>query len=470
MDGSPSGAAPTIDTGVFRSGAGSVKCDSGAGNSTSYIQNVIPGAALGEGFYLRVYLRFAALPATIRIINIRDSPGTSCFSVKLTLGGKVQLFNQIANSQIGADSVETVGTGIWHRFELYWKGDTGAAEEAELRLNGVLVASISGLSLSDSVLNTFNIGWVQAPGASKVMYADDLVINDAVSSPSGWVGESAILTLKPVSDSARTGWTAGAGGTTNLWDAVNSSQSGLAVASATDTSQIKDLAANTTDTYEANMQSPDAAGIPAGNQVVCVQAYAEVGQDSATGTSFGLQMVSNPSAAEDVVAASTTAAGTHPTGWYPRWSAAVASPGMSNGTQPVLRIRKNTSSGVITQTADAILMVVEYAPYADIGWVRVIGPDFITTNVHTLYTVPAARRFVLRHIHAQNNSGSSRTFTFSIGEDAAATRLYDAYPLAPGASLDNRRKYVLAAGEAIRAYASTNDDVVLTITGELIET
>jgi len=97
---------------------------------------------------------------------------------------------------------------------------------------------------------------------------------------------------------------------------------------------------------------------------------------------------------------------------------------------------------------------------------RLAGPAQVSNTAATKYTVPAATKTVVRHIHVQNPSGSPVTFTMSIGADAAATRIYDAFSIAAGQVLDVFCYYVLEAAEIIQALAGTTNILVLTIDGE----
>jgi hypothetical protein len=97
---------------------------------------------------------------------------------------------------------------------------------------------------------------------------------------------------------------------------------------------------------------------------------------------------------------------------------------------------------------------------------RLSGPTQITNAAVTKYTVPALLRGILRHIHVENPSAAPVNFTMSIGADAAATRLYDAYPIAAFSAVDFFCFHVLATGEIIQAFGSTTLVLVLVINGE----
>jgi O-glycosyl hydrolase len=99
---------------------------------------------------------------------------------------------------------------------------------------------------------------------------------------------------------------------------------------------------------------------------------------------------------------------------------------------------------------------------------RLAGPALVTNSAATVYTAPAATKAVVRHIHVQNPTGSSVSFTLSIGADAAGTRLFDAYVIAAGTVLDHYGAYVLSAAEIIQAVAGTTNVLTLTISGDEI--
>jgi hypothetical protein len=97
---------------------------------------------------------------------------------------------------------------------------------------------------------------------------------------------------------------------------------------------------------------------------------------------------------------------------------------------------------------------------------RLHGPAQVSNAAATKYTVPAVTKAIIRHVHIQNPSASAVTFTMSIGNDAAAVRLFDAYSIGAGQILDHFCYYVLEAAEVIQALAGTNNILVLTIDGD----
>jgi len=99
---------------------------------------------------------------------------------------------------------------------------------------------------------------------------------------------------------------------------------------------------------------------------------------------------------------------------------------------------------------------------------RLAGPALVTNAAATKYTVPALTKTIIRHVHIQNPSAAIVTFTMSIGADAAAVRLFDAYSIAAGAVLDHFCYYIVDAAEIVQALAGTNNILTLTIDGDEI--
>lgn len=106
---------------------------------------------------------------------------------------------------------------------------------------------------------------------------------------------------------------------------------------------------------------------------------------------------------------------------------------------------------------------------------RLAGPAQVSNTPTTKYTTPASTMTIIRNIHISNASGSPATITISIGADAAGTRIFDAFSIAPAggatpssaAVVDYWCYYVLAATETIQAYSTnSNNALVLTIDGD----
>lgn len=389
IDGVTTGAT-TKDTVTFRSGLSSVKCDSAAGaTALAGIQASPPGATNPSEVYVRAYFNITNLPgSTVPIFQFTPNATSSQVDIRLEAGGGLELFNIAGGNQIGSTSAP-LNTGQWYRVEVHIKmdGATPANRTVELRLDGVSVASGPHTSAFTNIASV-NIGWATNPGASKVLNVDDFAWNDATgATQNSWPGEGKVALLKPISDNAKGGWTGGAGGTTNLWDAVdNLPPVGVAVASETNTSQIKNLVSSTTDNYDANMTDYTTAGITATDTIVLVQAFCDTGEGIATGTKAGaLQIVSNPvQAVEDSFnyGNDAGAAGTWSTNWFvTNGTAQVGDIAAANrSTSPVLRVGKRTAT---TREVNVDLMGI-YVEYVQGLPVSALHPFMDSPNTNTL--------------------------------------------------------------------------------------
>jgi hypothetical protein len=99
---------------------------------------------------------------------------------------------------------------------------------------------------------------------------------------------------------------------------------------------------------------------------------------------------------------------------------------------------------------------------------RFHGPAQVSNAAATKYTVLTNEKIIVRHIHVYNPGTGSATFTLSIGADAAALRLFDAYPVAEDVPLDHWCYYVVEEAEIIQGLSGTNNQLVLTIDGDRI--
>lgn len=97
---------------------------------------------------------------------------------------------------------------------------------------------------------------------------------------------------------------------------------------------------------------------------------------------------------------------------------------------------------------------------------RLFGPLQISNAATTRYTVPASTKALIRHVRISNPSGSPVTFTMTIGADAAAVRLYDAFSIAANTIRDDWMHQPLEAAEIVQTNAGTNNILVVSVGGE----
>lgn len=367
----------TRNTTSQRTGRGCYHCDSTAGNAAASLTSWASGFTSGANkvLYVRAYFAFNQLPSST--VKIMESSGIA--SVRLTSGGKLQLFNDNAGTQVGSDSTATItadGT-TYYRVEIALTLNAAGTqtESMELRLDGTTVASTSGLTIP-SVPGAISFGWIAAPGANKNLLIDDIRMNDSSGAANNtWPGSGKVILMLPISDNNRGAWTqgAGAGGTTNLFDAVNNiPPAGVADASATATSQIKNRTTTNPTNCDLNLDTYTAAGIVTGDTINYVQLWANHGEDPATGTKAGtVTIVSNPAGSAGSsfdFGENVGTQGTYIGNW--RWTdinatSKVEAPSVTLGTAPVVRITCTSgATGSRSASCDFLGMIVEYTPFA----------------------------------------------------------------------------------------------------------
>lgn len=105
---------------------------------------------------------------------------------------------------------------------------------------------------------------------------------------------------------------------------------------------------------------------------------------------------------------------------------------------------------------------------------RLFGPLQISNVVTTRYTATTTpqTKARIRQVHISNPSASAVTFTMSIGNDAAGTRLFDAVQIPPNTDpathgvVDYWMDQALEPGDTIQTNAGTNNVLVVSVSGE----
>jgi hypothetical protein len=378
VDGNATGTTvPVAESTTVRSGARSTKC---AGTSANTSAALFPyTGSLNHSFFFRCCFNFSTMPsaASTTIIKINTNTAANLVGIRVTSGGKLQLWREAATAaQIGSDSTTTLVAGQWYTIELAVKVvGSGSADYAEGRLDGVSFASTNAQTLGATAPGgNAQAGFLTAPGNTINAFLDDVAINDdtGVTSQNTFPGVGKVVALWPTSDSAIAGWTGGAGGTTNLWDALNNvPPTGVATASATNTSQIKDAVSSATDNYDANCTTYTAAGIGASDTIKVVQPFGAAGPGTAVSIARSIGVVSNPAISDVTGLATSSAVSTYPTAWNLWVGGLAVDPSVTLGTAPVLRCGKRTASTNVLHFCSAGIYV-DYTP----GVAQVI-PDVI---------------------------------------------------------------------------------------------
>ena len=377
LDPGLTGTNVTYDSSVKRTGNFSGKCDSGAGGVAAACSTCVPVVAItpSSTVYAREYFNFTNLPASTVSILAPLSVISTGGAVKITSGGVVQLWdNTAANVQIGSDG-PTLSTGTWYMIELaITLNASSLITSVEARVEGSSIASGSVTGVGAFSQASFSAGWIDAPGTSKVVNIDDGAINDSTGAANNtWCGSGGVVLLVPTGDSAKgTGWTNDAAGTTNFFDAVDNKPP-VGIADTTGGSglhQLRNATANANSSYDATMTTYTAAGVPAGATINAVLPFVVTAAPVTTSSKQGtVGVVSNPTIANvalDIAGTSGafwsgSAAGTYATGWKGSRGTFTATPSVTLGTAPVMRITQVTSS---TRIAMVCFMgiYVDYTP------------------------------------------------------------------------------------------------------------
>lgn len=351
------GGTPTFDTTIKHTGTRSLKC---VGNQYGRVTGVL---ASGKTAFAKAWVNHTAwTTAASGYCTVITFDGSVAAGAGVDKNGVLSAGAYPGTGTVlaGVGATAQLALNTWYLIEVKVVLTTTTITTIEVRLNGV-VLSTNTVSHASADSHVFFGDQDGAGGAT--MYFDDYAINDSTgASQTSYPGDGRVVVLLGTADSSRTGFTAGAGGTTSLDAAVNHvPPAGLVLASATNTSQIKDATSNTTDNYVATLQTPTAAGVPTGASVTLAQAIAVIGNSSVTSRSMGLTAVSNPAIAEALGGTLTTAAGTYPTGWSLLPGTLAIAPTVALGTAPTVKIRKNFAT---TDSVMACLMglMIEFVP------------------------------------------------------------------------------------------------------------
>lgn len=370
---SGAGTSITYDATIHRGGADrSVKFTVTAAQYAA-LDYTISGV-VNRSYFSRVYIYIATLPATRTedLMTYVDSTGTiNILGIRLKTDGNLDFYNHTTATVLATTSTAPA-QNTWHKIEMAYQDKTGSLgnEYMEFRLNNeVIYVTQSGNADNGPIKLSIGVG-NSVGNDTCTVYFDDLAINDDQGSNNNtWPPDEVVVFLKPTSDNARgANWTGGAGGTTNLWDAVNNIPPvGVANASATNTSQIKNAASDSSGNYDANIETYASKGIVPGNKITAVQGVWNIGCSSATSTSGATHVVSNPAeGAETSINFSNGvgAVGTWSSNWKGQWNTIIENPSVTFTTAPVLRIGKRQATTRIGH-CDQMGLSVAYSPIVE---------------------------------------------------------------------------------------------------------
>ena len=354
---------PTFDTTSPRSGARNYRYPV-AGTSASVFHTQGFSGVIGNTYFFRGYFRWDANPATtVNIIAFMTGTTGAFVSARLSSTGQVALWQDVGTVQQIGSATAVLALNTWHMIELSAKVGTGATDDIALRVNGIIIASATGITMSDTNIGQVRFGWIGAPGTNRILDVDDVAMNDSTGTEqNSWPGAAKIVFLRPISDAQVGSWVAGASTTVDLWNAIDNIPPVGVAAPGTATSQINSSTVNGAAGYRANLQSYDAAGIPSTATIRVLQILTVVAEAATTGSKAQQQeLISNPAVTPDAAQNITeTAAGTFPTGWATFRTSSLYNPaGIVRSTSPVVEVRR-TDTGGRSHTVCLMGLWVEY--------------------------------------------------------------------------------------------------------------
>lgn len=303
--------SPSINTSIKHSGDASLECHA-AGDYAQWAHNFVRN----RDYFLRmyIYLSSEAMGAATTLFRAHNA---NTVSVRIGAGRNIQLRTG-TNGGTLLGSSEAISTNAWHRVEVMWNHNTtGSNSTVSLRVDGIEVVAPTTSDLGSTDFTLIQVGAIAGNHGLSDFLIDDVILNDDDNvDPQSWPGYSKIGLLKPIGDTNRVGWTAGAGGTTNLYQAVDNipADDGVAIGSATNTSQIKTVAGAVNDAYEATMELWGTY-IRNVDLVKHIDAVAQIGNSTTTTRHLGL-ILSNPTITEtNIPTYNAVAVDTFPTGW-----------------------------------------------------------------------------------------------------------------------------------------------------------
>lgn len=156
-------------------------------NTTSTVAKT--GILADAGSRISIYVYLNVLPTTTAAILVtRNGVGLDIFSVRITSGGVLQLWNTLTGAQIGSNG-STVTTGKWIRLSVAYTLTSTSVNRIELFKNGISDISVTNATLTRIVSNQLYFGNLQADSTLDLRISDIYVDNSSSLTDTGniWV-------------------------------------------------------------------------------------------------------------------------------------------------------------------------------------------------------------------------------------------------------------------------------------------
>ena len=350
--GTLTGTAPGYDSTVKRSPGAALKwtISAGTGGKYRYSATITAGAMNYLKFDFLVQVR----PATynVKIACWGSTGGNDTLILYLKPDGSIFLYNNVGSVTLYTTAVLPLNE--WNQIVLGMKIVGGSNDDTgQLYINGTQLYSSTTLNLG-TAQNYWEINCQPQTADTVTILMDNVFVNDdqGATSLNGFPKDIVIGVIPAISDNARgANWVAGAGGTTNLWDAVdNMPPVGVNNAGATNTSQIKNTASDTTGNYDANVKTYLNYGIDANDVIVFARVLINKGCSTSLSCLAATQLVSNPADPGETSYESSSggAVGTWPAQWGFIRGTNVIDPSITLDVSPVARVGKRAATTRIT--------------------------------------------------------------------------------------------------------------------------
>ncbi len=422
-EGLPSGGTATVEVIAAARRTGNyglhVKAAAGQTGYLYFYQETAVGVYAQFVQSYRFYFQLLHLPGTTVVFaQVYNSANTQSY---IGINPSGTLYCQTTTGNTSANSTQALTVdGLWHLISLNVGYNAGAG--AQLYVDGVLWASIATGTPNPTYNTEFSVGLqgTDTNGGFEAYYDDILVDNGSVT-----LGPGGAVLLPPIADSSVGTWTAGAGGATNLYNALKTSPpAGLADASATNTSQIHNSNATGNQDYKAQCMSYRAAGVASNATINAVMAVVNDGTPTTSARAGGVWIDSNPAQSaggqsfEYGYSGGLGAIGTFPTGWNTHYGPCIQSPSVTLSTAPVVAVRKTDANAQVVDV-DFLGIYVDFqnGPSQHVVISGLEMGSLYEANSYsgsgTIEVIPAAKRTGNYGLHAKAAAGQTPYITFT---------------------------------------------------------
>lgn len=279
--------------------------------------------------YIRYWAKWSGLPFSsawlypVALFSLWEG----CRSVSVRSDGSIILNNCNSSPQVvlAASGAGVISAATWHKIDLIIRTDASviANNTVTLNVDDVQAFTFTAASAGSNPVTHIDLGagMISATtGANNAANSDTTQIDDfswrdnqGTSCNTAPDDSEQLTVLKPTADSSIGNWTAGGGATTSLFDATNN-EPPVGVATATNTSSIKNVNKTVPSSYTATC-NVDAA-VTAGSDALGIYAAAQTGSPQTKNALTGHIVVNGTASTATVTPTNLgVAQGTYPTGW-----------------------------------------------------------------------------------------------------------------------------------------------------------